>query len=1138
MRGSTTVLCEALELRRLMATGPIISEFVASNSTGIVDADGEHSDWLEIYNPTAAPVDMTGWRLTDTAANPAPWTFPAMTLAAGERRVIFASDKNRVDPAGEMHTNFKLSAGGEYLALIMPDGVTTTSLFNPFPAQSADVSFGVPDSDPNALRFFSPPTPGAANGEGLQTQVAAVNFSVDRGFFDAPFQLTLATSTAGASIRYTLDGTEPSPTSGILYTGALNVTTTATVRAAAYKTGYPSSKLDTRTYIFLDDVIRQPATIPNWPNPSIPTAAEKYNFQPRVHDYEMDPQVVNDPAYSGVIKKGLTDIPTVSLVLDQADMWDANGQGGFYRLDDVEVPLSVEIIDPKNPARNVQVNAGIEGHSHDRMKRSMRLHFRGIYGASSLVSSLIQDAPLNGETASNTFNQIVLRGGNQRSWARYRHVDHAGYTEDQWYRDTQVAMSGVGARGNFVHVYINGLYWGLYNAAERPDDNFQADYFGGNDTDYFAVKEDGPKDGDPTRWNYLTTTLKNKDMSVLANYRELEQYLDTKQFADYILLNFYSRTHDWPNNNFWGGNRNTPTPGPTRFFAWDGEYSFGLDVSSETHGEVHGDFQAADTPTGSVWPLPNLFNAAKRSKEFLTLFADQAYRHMFNGGVLTDAASQARWDTLKNYVQDAIVAESARWGDIIDANNPRTRNDEWQAEHTYLRNWFNNNVNDLILSLRGNGYYPKTNPATFSQRGGVVPAGYALALTNPNTSGTIYYTLDGSDPRAVGGAVSGTAVAYTGPLAINADATLRLRVLRNGEWSPIDQATFTTTGEPPPPPTQTPFHGTPFAVGATPVVIQAEDYDLGGPGLAYNDTTPSANSGGAYRSGTGDGVDLKLISNTTNQYRIGDTFGGEWVEYSINVETAGNYRLSFRLSQSDPNARMHAEIDGVNVTGQITVPDTNNFSAFTTVNRDVALTAGPHVLRLAFDVAAANTTVAGVDWIGIAPAPTTPVGGTIVTTVASYVRNGTFASQNFGSATDLSVKRSGTTGNTREGYLKFDLGSLTSVTSARLRLYGGLSRTTDPSVLTNVYSASNTSWTEGGLTWNNKPSAGSTVRGSITVVGTTPGWYEVDLTGFIQAELAAGRKVVTLVLKNPAITDAWPVFASDETADGPRLVVT
>ena len=209
-------VCEALELRRLMATDPIISEFVASNSTGLTDADGAYSDWLEIYNPGDAAVDMTGWRLTDTAANPALWTFPEMSLAAGERRIVFASDKNRLDPAGELHTNFKLSAGGEYLALFMPDGITTSSQFNPFPAQSANVSFGVPDSDPNAVRFFSPPTPGAANGEGLQTAVGNITFGVDRGFFDTPFQLALTTDTTGASIRYTLDGTVPSPTSGIL----------------------------------------------------------------------------------------------------------------------------------------------------------------------------------------------------------------------------------------------------------------------------------------------------------------------------------------------------------------------------------------------------------------------------------------------------------------------------------------------------------------------------------------------------------------------------------------------------------------------------------------------------------------------------------------------------------------------------------------------------------------------------------------------------------------------------------------------------------------------------------------------------------------------------------------------------------
>ncbi len=90
----------------------------------------------------------------------------------------------------------------------------------------------------------------------------------------------------------------------------------------------------------------------------------------------------------------------------------------------------------------------------------------------------------------------------------------------------------------------------------------------------------------------------------------------------------------------------------------------------------------------------------------------------------------------------------------------------------------------------------------------------------------------------------------------------------------------------------------------------------------------------------------------------------------------------------------------------------------------------------------------------------------------------------------------------------------------------------------NVHSASNTSWTEGGITWNNKPIAGATVHGSLTVTGTTAQWYEVDLTSFLQAELAAGRKLVTLVFKAPDTSNPWAIFDADSTPNGPRLVVT
>jgi hypothetical protein len=158
--------------------------------------------------------------------------------------------------------------------------------------------------------------------------------------------------------------------------------------------------------------------------------------------------------------------------------------------------------------------------------------------------------------------------------------------------------------------------------------------------------------------------------------------------------------------------------------------------------------------------------------------------------------------------------------------------------------------------------------------------------------------------------------------------------------------------------------------------------------------------------------------------------------------------------------------------------------------------------------------------------------------MATYVRNCSYASQNFGTAGDLILKRSANSGNTCETYLKFDLSSLTSITTIKLRLHGGRLSGTGNGVVTNIYYASNDSWTETGLTWNNKPASGSTVRGNVTVSGTVAQWYEVDLTSFLKSEFAPGRKVVTLVLKNPNTTDAQPIFASDETANGPRLRVT
>jgi hypothetical protein len=137
----------AVSLSVSAVADPVISEFCASNQSGLTDEDGSHSDWLEIHNPDATAAVLTGWYLTDNAGNKTKWQFPATTLAPNSYLVVFASSKDRRIPGARLHTNFALGAGGEYLGLVKPDGVTVASQYAPtFPAQLADISYGVPSN--------------------------------------------------------------------------------------------------------------------------------------------------------------------------------------------------------------------------------------------------------------------------------------------------------------------------------------------------------------------------------------------------------------------------------------------------------------------------------------------------------------------------------------------------------------------------------------------------------------------------------------------------------------------------------------------------------------------------------------------------------------------------------------------------------------------------------------------------------------------------------------------------------------------------------------------------------------------------------------------------------------------------------
>src|SRR5213594_3381429 len=124
------------------AQSVMITEFLADNSGGLLDEDGDSPDWIEIYNSGTSSVNLNGWYLTDETNNLTKWSFPATNLGPSSFMIVFASAKDRRVPGAPLHTDFSLAASGGYLALVQPDGVTIAAEFN-YPAQRANYSYGL-----------------------------------------------------------------------------------------------------------------------------------------------------------------------------------------------------------------------------------------------------------------------------------------------------------------------------------------------------------------------------------------------------------------------------------------------------------------------------------------------------------------------------------------------------------------------------------------------------------------------------------------------------------------------------------------------------------------------------------------------------------------------------------------------------------------------------------------------------------------------------------------------------------------------------------------------------------------------------------------------------------------------------------
>jgi hypothetical protein len=404
-----------------------LNEFMAANAATGADDDGDYSDWIELQNAGTNSVGLDGWFLTDDAQVPGRWRFPAVTLAPGQFKLVWASGKNRSNPAAPLHTNFKLDRGGGFLALLDAD-TNLVSAFTNYPSQFTDVSYGrAPGS--NGFGYFAGPTPGANNGAQFTGRTDAPGFSHARGFYDTNFVLVLTSTTPGAVLYITTNGTSPSPTNGEAYAGPRAVTNTTVLRAAAFAPGLLPSDTHTHTFLFTRDIIRQADGVPppGWPA----------SWGANTVDYGMDTNVVNDPRYRGTIEGDLRALPSLSVVMKLEDLFDpatgiyANpGEDGPAW----ERPTSLELIYPDGrdgfqEGAGIRIRGGFSRSTSDP-KHSLRFFFREEYGAGKLRF------PMFGPTGASSFDKFDLRCSQDGSWA-YLGDPNGTFLADMFARATQ-----------------------------------------------------------------------------------------------------------------------------------------------------------------------------------------------------------------------------------------------------------------------------------------------------------------------------------------------------------------------------------------------------------------------------------------------------------------------------------------------------------------------------------------------------------------------------------------------------------------------------------------------------------------------------------------------------------------------------
>ena len=720
------------------ATPVILNEFLASNSRSLQDEDGDRPDWIELFNPNTTTIDLSGWALSDDPALPKKWLFPGVSIPGRGFVVVFASGKDRRIDTTRLHTNFKIAreAGG-HLGLSDPAG-GAVSLVQAYPVQFENVSYGRPPGSPDAAGYFPTPTPGKPNSSSGPGFAPAVDFSSTSQTYRGTMTLALSTTNPAATIVYTTDGSIPTPGS-TRYAGPLVLTNSVQVRALSIQEGLLQGPVRSETFIPLSDgVAGFNSDLPvllihhfdrGRPSPDVESFAHVQLFEP-----------------DAAGRTSLTNPPTLT------------SRAGIA-------------------ARG----SSTEGYS----KVSMKLEFQDEFGFGRALGPLGMPADPDWVLyAPNNFEPILIHNPFAHQLSR----DIGQYSPRTRFVEVYFAQKGLGPvpTNQYFGIYVleekikfdkhrvdaPDLAPGIRNPPEitggylmkidRPDPGDWGFWAAFQSIQYVDPKEEEMLQPDRERQRVWLQDYMDAFGNALhgPDYRDplkgYRAYIDVGSWIDHHLLNVLTFNVDALRLSAYFYK---PREGKLHFGPlWDFDRALystdGRDANPRTWRSKTSD-GGTDFFNYTWWG--QLFTDPDFHQQYVDRYQELRRGH-FSGTNLWRLV-----DDLTGQVLKAQPREQARW-------YITPRGGSYQAEIRYLKTWLTNRMDFMDRQF--------VRPPEFAEPGRPVEAGHRVVLSPPSNL-PIYYTLDGTDPRRMGGAtgdeISSGALLYTGPIEVARDVRIVAR---------------------------------------------------------------------------------------------------------------------------------------------------------------------------------------------------------------------------------------------------------------------------------------------------------------------------------------------------------------------------